>query len=97
MHRKYVLELTAKFRETKSVANKKRNIKKPLRNKTTKGAVLGRVIMNPTVSTRQLAAASGITRESIQSISKSYYFHPYKLKLVHKTNENDYDRRLIFC
>lgn len=97
VQRKYVLELIAKFRETGSVANKKRNVQRPVRNEVTQVAVLGHAIMDPRLSTRQLALVSGINRRSVQRILKSNHFHPYKIKLVQELNEDDYDRRLEFC
>lgn len=97
VQRKYVIELIRKFRETGSVANKKRNVEKPVRNEAVEVAVLGHVYMDPTLSTRQLVSVSGINRGSIQGILKTHHFHPYKIKLVHEINEDDEDRRLQFC
>ncbi|KAL1493572.1 hypothetical protein ABEB36_009274 [Hypothenemus hampei] len=89
--------LIAKFRETGSVANKKRNVEKPVRSEAVEIAILGHVNMDPTLSTRQLASVSGINRGSIRGILKSHHFHPYKIKLVHEINEDNQDRRLEFC
>ena len=97
MHRKYVLELVAKFRETGSVANKKRNIENPIRNEATEVGVLGQVIVDPTLSTRKLQTSCGVSRRTIQRILKAHNFHPYKIHLVQELNEDDFDKRLEFC
>jgi len=55
VHHGYILELVAKFRQTGSVANKKRIIENPVRNETVEVAVLGQVSMNPTLSTRKMS------------------------------------------
>lgn len=97
VHRKYVLELVAKFRETGSVANKKRNIENPIRNEAIEVGVLGQVYVDPTLSTRKLDTVCGVSRRSIQRILKAHSFHPYKIHLVQELNEDDFDRRLQFC
>lgn len=97
VRRKYVLELVKKFQETGNVANKKREIEKPIVNEASEVAVLGQVHLDPTLSTRQLASVSGINRTSIQTILKKNKFHPYKIHLVQELHEDDYDRRLQFC
>lgn len=97
VNRKYVLELVHKFRETGSVANKKRDIANPVVNEAVEVAVLGHVIQDATLSTRKLAAISGVNRTSIQRILKKHKFHPYKIRLVQELNEDDFDRRLEFC
>ena len=97
VQRKYVLELVSKFRETGSVANRKRNIENPVRNEGTEVAILGHVNLDPTLSTRQLETVAGVSRRSIQRILKDHQFHPYKIHLVQELHEDDFDRRLQFC
>lgn len=58
---------------------------------------LGHVIADPTLSTRKLAVVSGLNRTSIQRILKHHKFHPYKIQLQQKLNEDNFDRRLQFC
>ncbi|CAH1965519.1 unnamed protein product [Acanthoscelides obtectus] len=97
VHRKYVLELVAKYRETGSVDNKKRNIENPIRNEAIEVGVLGQVYVDPTLSTRKLETVCGVTRRTVQRILKAHSFHPYKIHLVQELNEDDFDRRLQFC
>lgn len=97
VNRKYVLELMSKFRQTGSVANKKRQIENPVRNEAVEVAVLGQVIADPTLSTRQLAELSAVSQRTVGRILKAHKFHPYKIKLVQELNEDDFDRRLQFC
>lgn len=94
---KIVRELVAKFRETGSVCNKKRQLQNPVLNEPTEIAVLGQVAVDRTLSTRQLAVVTGVSRTSIQRVLKKYKFHPYKIRLVQELNEDDFDRRLQFC
>lgn len=94
---KIVRELVAKFRETGSVHNKKRNIENAGFHEAMEIAVLGEVAMDSTLSTRQLAIATGVPRTSVQRVLKKYKFHPYKIRLVQELNEDDFDRRLQFC
>lgn len=70
VHRKIVLQLVRKFRETGSVLNKKREIENPVVNEATEVAILGHVVQDPTLSTRKLANVSGVNRSSIQTILK---------------------------
>lgn len=97
VHRKYVLELVQKFRATGNVCNKKRVIENAVINEATEVAVLGQIVLDPTLSTRQMSTVSGIRRSSIQTILKRNKFHPYKIHLVQELNEDDFDRRLQFC
>lgn len=97
--RKYVLDLVSKFRETGSLANKKRDPQRelPVRNEATVVGVLGQVAADPTTSTRKLATVTNIPRTTIRRILKQHKFHPYKIHLVHELNEDDFDRRQEFC
>lgn len=96
---KYVLELIQKFKETGSVTNKKRDPERefPVVNEVTNMEVIGQVSADPTLSTRKLAAITNLSRWTIRKILKKFKFHPYKIKLLHELNEDDYDRRLEFC
>lgn len=94
---KIVRELVAKFRESGSVKNKKRQGENPVLNEPVELAVLGQVAMDSTMSTRQLAVATGVSRTSVQRVLKKYKFHPYKIQLLQELNDDDFDRRLQFC
>lgn len=94
---KIVRELVAKFRETGSVMNKKRQSAHPVVNEPIEVLVLGQVAMDNTLSTRKLASETGVSRTSVQRILKKHKFHPYKIRLLQELNEDDFDRRLEFC
>lgn len=97
--RKYVSEVVAKFRQTGSVVNKKRDTERefPVRNEATAIEVLGQITADPTLSTRKLSTITNISRTTIRRILKQHKFHPYKIHLVQQLNEDDFDRRLEFC
>jgi ribosomal protein S13 len=92
-----VIMIINKFMETGSVQNIKHERNRPVRNEGVEVAVIGHVLMDNKQSLRQIASASGVSKSSVQRILKEQNFHPYKIRLVHELNEDDYDRRLQFC
>lgn len=52
---------------------------------------------NPHHSIRRAAQEHDIGRSSVHKILNRAEFHPFKVKLVHKLNEDDFDRRVEFC
>lgn len=81
MHRKYVLELVAKFRESGSVANKKLNIENLIMNEEIEMGVLGQVSVDPTLSNRKLDTVCGVSRRIIQRILRPIVFIRIKFTL----------------
>lgn len=59
--------------------------------------VLLSFIENPHNSIRRVAQENDISRSSVNKILKTAKFHPFKVHLVHKLNEDDFDRRVEFC
>lgn len=93
---RFVLDLIQKFTETGSVCRVKRTDRRVL-NEATQIEVLGHFAMNPTTSIRQIATATGISLGSVHKVTKLNKFHPYKMKICHELNEDDFDRRSEFC
>lgn len=52
---------------------------------------------NPHLPTSQVALNLDISKSSVKNILKNAKYHPYKIRLIHELNEDDYDRRLQFC
>lgn len=92
----YIQKLVRKFEETGSVGNIKRNQPRIL-DEASHIEVLGHFAMDPGMSTRQAAAATGLSRESVRKILKLNKFHPYKLHIVQELGDDDPDRRIEFC
>lgn len=61
-------------------------------------AVLGHIQLMPnTQSIRQISATSGVSSTNVFRILHKNKFHPYKIRLVHELNEDDFDKRQEFC
>lgn len=91
---KYVIELISKFVETGSVMDKKRAPIGTVNDEGAALAVLGRAHLIPnTQSVRQLRGLAN----NVFRILHKYKFHPYKMKLIHELNDDDFDRRQEFC
>lgn len=54
-------------------------------------------VEDPHCSIRRTAQQLEISKSSVGNILQTNKFHPYKVKLVHELNEDDFDRRLEFC
>lgn len=59
--------------------------------------VLLSFIDDPHSSTRKISQEHEISTMSVYKILQTNGFHPYKVKLVHELNEDDFDRRVEFC
>lgn len=59
--------------------------------------VLLAVQENPHVSLRDIESNQAIGKSTVHKILKSAKYHPYKVKLIHELNEDDFDRRAQFC
>lgn len=96
LNHKYVLELVAKFRETGSVANKKRSNPRVL-NEEAQIEVLGTIVANPTSSLRTVARVVGMSHETVRKALRLHKFHPYKMQILQQLFDDDFDRRIEFC
>ncbi|KAJ8942130.1 hypothetical protein NQ318_000725, partial [Aromia moschata] len=52
---------------------------------------------NPIQSSKDLATSFDVSQQSVKKLFKREKLRPYKLKLVHELNEDDFDRRADFC
>lgn len=52
---------------------------------------------NPHLPTSQVALDLNLSQSSVKKILHTAKYHPYKIRLIHELNEDDYDRRLEFC
>lgn len=59
--------------------------------------VLGSVVANPKISSRQIEVEVGVSRNRALKILKRNKYKAYKIRKVHHLNANDYNRRLEFC
>lgn len=96
VHHMYVTELAAKFKETGSVANRKRTNRNVL-DEATEIEVLGHFNMDPTSSLRKVSALTGLSYSSVRKVTKLHKFHPYKLQIHEELGEHDYHRGDEFC
>ena len=55
--------------------------------------VIGAVLENPEISTREIAATRGVNGSRNQRILKKFKFKPYKVRLTHQLFSGDQERR----
>lgn len=97
--RKEVFErLLTRFRETGSVAYKKRKLMKPITEaENVQLDVLQSVIENPNTSHRIIARELDISKASVGRILKSHNYHPYHIQMHQNLYGTDFEQRLQFC
>ncbi|KAJ8932930.1 hypothetical protein NQ318_014939 [Aromia moschata] len=59
--------------------------------------VVGMVVVNPSISSRQIEAESGISRRRALSVLKKHKFRPYTIRKQQQLLPSDPERRLDFC
>ncbi|KAJ8932848.1 hypothetical protein NQ318_012476 [Aromia moschata] len=59
--------------------------------------VVGMVVVNPSISSRQIEAESGISRRRALSVLKKHKFRPYTIRKQQQLLPTDPERRLDFC
>lgn len=87
-----------RFEDTGSVKDRPRSGRpRTAGNEESSLDVLLSFIEDPHSSLRKTAQEHQIGKSSVHEILTRANFHPYKVKLVHKLNEDDFDRRTEFC
>lgn len=59
--------------------------------------VIGAVLENPEISTREITVTKGVSKSRSQRILKKYKYKPYKVRLTHQIFPGDQERRINFC
>lgn len=93
------MELVRKFDETGSVQNKKHNRSRSVTNEALQIGVLGLLEADRTQfsSVKKLSEGCGVPQTSVYRILKLTKYYPYKIRLLHELDEDDYYRRAEFC
>lgn len=95
--RTYLRDLVRKFETTFSVKDAPRSGRPPALDQDQQIDVLTDYLESPQQSIREVAEKHETTTFSVHKVLKTNKFHPYKIKLVHELNEDDFDRRMQFC
>lgn len=93
-----VSDTVNRFNQTGSIHDRKRSGRpRSAVNPDKATDILAQVEANPHSTLRSLSNGSGISHGSVWNILKQYRYHPYKMQILHKLNEDDYPRRVNFC
>jgi hypothetical protein len=94
---KALTNLVKKFETEHTLEDRKRKRSRPATNEDTQELVLASVAQDPHLSIKKHAQAVGISQSSVAKILKQHKFHPYKIQVLQKLNDDDPDRRMEFC
>lgn len=94
-----ILNWVAHFRATASAApTRHRGPAVSVSTEENINRVSNSVLENPRMSLQNRAAVLGIPRSTLHVImKKKLHFHPYKMQIVQKLNENDYPARVVYA
>lgn len=90
-------KLMERFERTGSVAYDKNSRRKFVRTEENELNVLLAITENPHIGQRPLAHQVDIARSSVQRVIRAHKMHPYHMQLLQELNDEDYDRRVVFC
>jgi hypothetical protein len=94
---KAMTNLVEKFETEYTIEDRKRTKQHPATSEANQELVLASVAEDPNISIRKQAQIVGISASSVGRILKLHKFHPYKMQVHQKLNEDDPDRRMQFC
>jgi transposase len=90
--------LLNKFKLTGSVKDKEKKRRTAIvGNEEQSTMILAKFSVSPTKSLRRTSEEIGISKSVIHRVLQANKWHPYKIQLLQKLNEDDPDRRLEFC
>lgn len=90
--------LVSKFEATGCVTDAKRTgAPTTIRTEENADLLAAAYTQSPKKSQRRASAELGISRTSVQRIMKEIGLKPYRPRLLHALNEDDFDRRVQFC
>lgn len=97
--RKFMYRLANRFEKTGSILKRKPTGRpKSVRNIENSYAVAQKMVEIPGISARNCAKALGLDRCTVRDIlKKDIQWKPFKARIVHMLNNNDYNRRFWFC
>ena len=85
-----------KFKETGSVHDASRS-GRPKTDDDTQEVILAKVSSNPTKSLKRHSKELAIPYGTCHRTLKAHKFHPYKLKILHRLYDDDFERRMKMC
>ena len=94
---KTLTNLIEKFETNFTIESKTRSRSHPATNEANQELVLAEVAVDPHTSIRKISQNTGISQTSVGRILKLHKFHPYRIQILQKLNEDDPDRRIEFC
>lgn len=93
-----VSDTVNRFNQTGSVHDRKRSGRpRSAVNDDMATDIIAQTEAEPHSTLRSLSNGSGISQGSVWNILKKYRYHPYKMQILHKLEEDDYPHRVNFC
>lgn len=91
---KQIIENFKNFGSVKVIVQRNKPV---VNNENIEIAILGYFAAYPTMSVRQAALESGLSKSTIHRILLKHNFHPYAFSIVQHLKETDFPRRVAFC